>query len=155
MKHKTKTTPKGSTYEFKSSMSPLGVIWVCKALFFVLAMCQLKLPQQVALTEFKGQVSAKVKVILMTESGFVWVSHLHGWVHIRCTSQLQLPQQVALTAFKRHVSTRVRVIIVTLDTRWIYWTKTTPKRCTYEFKHHHCLHLRWSEFVFSHQTYLD
>ena len=31
-------------------------------------MCQLKLPQQVALTEFKGQVSAKVKVIIVTES---------------------------------------------------------------------------------------
>ena len=30
-------------------------------------MCQLKLPQQVALTEFKGQVSAKVKVIIVTE----------------------------------------------------------------------------------------
>ena len=33
----------------------------------MLVMCQSKLPQQVALTEFKGQVSAKVKVILMTE----------------------------------------------------------------------------------------
>ena len=66
MKHKTKTTPKGSTYELKSSMSPLEVIWVCKA-FCLLAMCQLKLPQQVALTEFKGQVSAKVKVILTTK----------------------------------------------------------------------------------------
>ena len=29
-------------------------------------MCQLKLPQQVALTEFKGQVSATVKVIIVT-----------------------------------------------------------------------------------------
>ena len=30
-------------------------------------MCQLKLPQQEAPTEFKGQVSAKVKVILTTK----------------------------------------------------------------------------------------
>ena len=30
-------------------------------------MCHLKLPQQVALTAFKGQVSAKVKVIIVTK----------------------------------------------------------------------------------------
>ena len=96
-------------------------------------MCQLKLPQQVALTEFKGQVGAKVKVILMTESEFISVSRHCGLVLVRCTSQVQLPQQVALTAFKGQVSTKVRVIIVTMDTRGLYRTKTTPKRCTYEF----------------------
>ena len=96
-------------------------------------MCQLKLPQQVALTEFKGQVSAKVKVILMTESEFLCVFSHRGLVFVRCNSQVQLPQQVALTAFKGQVSTKVRVIIVTMVTRCLYRTKTTPKRCTYEF----------------------
>ena len=33
-------------------------------------MCQLKLPQQVALTEFKGQVSATVKVIIVTRLNY-------------------------------------------------------------------------------------
>ena len=33
-----------------------------------MCMSQLKVPQQVALTEFKGQVSAKVKVIIVTRA---------------------------------------------------------------------------------------
>ena len=38
------------------------------SLLVINVLCQLKLPQQVALTEYKGQVSAKVKVIIVTES---------------------------------------------------------------------------------------
>ena len=45
-------------------------------------MCQLKLPQQVALTELE-QVSAKVKVIIVTESHLYEFPFLLG-----CTGQL-------------------------------------------------------------------
>ena len=41
-------------------------------------MCQLKLPQQVALTELK-QVGAKVKVIIVTECNLYEFPFLLGW----------------------------------------------------------------------------
>ena len=91
-------------------------IWISNLHGWILVSCtsQIKLPQQVALTEFKRQVSAKVKVILVTlNKQLIWVSNHHGWVLVSCTSQTKLPQQVALTEFERQVSAKVKVIIVT------------------------------------------
>ena len=67
----TKTTPKRSTYEQKNHQC-LHLRWSGLDSHHNMAQvafrwfCQLKLPQQVALTEFSSQVNAQVGVIIVT-----------------------------------------------------------------------------------------
>ena len=117
---------------------------------------QLKLPQQVALTEFKGQVSAMVEVIIVTK--------VKRWVFPRINSYLLLYAMCPPPACRNDMKDRARAPYIgnvlgrcssfigtwhivhhhiTLHVQHLHvisTDKTTPKGSTYEFKDHQCLH---------------
>ena len=113
--------------------------------------CHLKLPQHVALTEFKCQISAQIGEIRMTWTvdtnvNSVWSFYMDLFLIKRTET---LPQQLALTVFTKQVSAHVKVMLVTslptiLRTDKTFTRETTPKRSTYELKYHKCVRLRWS-----------
>ena len=78
--------------------------------------CQIKLPQQVALTELTNHVNAQVRVILMTRRRF-WQSFHQPALCSRMAwnqglmSTATLPQQIALTASITQVCACVRAML--------------------------------------------